>query len=212
MPTRGLLHRASDLLRIEEERQRAWLHDTVLQVLEYVATAGYGTCTSIEQLMKVAANAADNLRDTIEDTIEAAPGHATGLRDELLRAVVEARSLTDIPIRVSLGAPVPASNRFPVADLVASVREALTNARKHAKATAVDVKCQVLSDRIEVLVVDDGAGFDPLVTAPGIGLRDSLYGRMARCGGYVNVSSTPGRGTAVRIIANHTTPALETVA
>lgn len=210
MPTRGLLHRASDLLRIEEERQRAWLHDTVLQVLEYVATAGYGTCTSIEQLMQVAANAADNLRDTIE----AAPTRPRpgGLRDELLRAVAEARSLTDIPIRVTLGDPVPASSRFPITELVASVREALTNARKHAKASAIDVKCRVLSDRIEVLVVDDGAGFDPLETAPGIGLRDSLYCRMARCGGYVNVSSAPGRGTTVRIIANHLAPALETVA
>lgn len=210
MPTRELVRRASELLRVEEERQRAWLHDTVLQVLEYVGTAGYGTCHSVDELAAVAANAAENLRASFDDHTPRI--HAASLREELVRAVVDARALGDVPIRLELGSVTAPSTRYPVDELASSMREALTNARKHSRASAIDVRCRIKDDNVEVLITDDGVGFDTLAVAPGIGMRESMYGRMARCGGYVGISSTPGVGTAVRLIAPPLAPALETVA
>ena len=48
-------------------------------------------------------------------------------------------------------------------------------------------------------VSDDGIGFDPLVARPGhMGLR-TMAERAATLGGSLEVSSTPGSGTMVRV-------------
>lgn len=46
-----------------------------------------------------------------------------------------------------------------------TVREALQNVRKHARATSVRVELRVWEDRLRVQVVDDGVGFDPAIVA-----------------------------------------------
>ena len=51
------------------------------------------------------------------------------------------------------------------------VQEALTNIIRHAKATRIAVRLRFLpQERIGVLVVDDGVGFDPEASEPGYGL------------------------------------------
>ena len=207
MSTHPSMHRA---IREQDERHRAWLHDNVLQVLEYVATGGYGECTDPTRLMQVAARAADDLRDVID-------GEPEGRRDEdfveeLHRIVEEARELSSIDVRLDLRDLHEAVEPALGHEIVAVVREALANARKHSGARRVIVQCIARHGTVDVRVADDGQGFDPLAIREGIGIRCSMRQRMARCGGAVSIASAPGRGAVVRVTAHRSTPFTESVA
>lgn len=209
------LYRASELIREEEERHRAWLHDTVLQVLEYLATGGYGECTDSDRLMLVAARAADELRDAIESD----PDHdcmtfeEPGLIEGLTAVVNEARELSNIEVRLDVSDVAEDVDAEVGAELIAVVREALTNVRKHADASVVHVQCISQGGHVEASVIDDGVGFDPLSLREGLGMRCSMRQRMARCGGSVAIASAPGRGVVVRVSCDTCTSGImETVA
>jgi signal transduction histidine kinase len=79
--------------------------------------------------------------------------------------------------------------------LRSGVREALTNVQRHAAARSASVRAAALPDRVEVVVHDDGHGFD--VAAPGgFGIQHSIVGRLRDAGGGAQIRSGPG-GTTV---------------
>jgi signal transduction histidine kinase/phage shock protein PspC (stress-responsive transcriptional regulator) len=88
-----------------------------------------------------------------------------------------------------------------LAALLHAAREAILNAVKYAGAAgAVQVYAEVEDDRASVFVRDRGPGFDlDAVPEDRLGLRQSVFGRMARVGGTAEVRSTPGEGTEVRL-------------
>ncbi|MEU9505816.1 ATP-binding protein [Micromonospora sp. NPDC048170] len=75
--------------------------------------------------------------------------------------------------------------------------EAVTNSQKHARAGRVSVTLATSGGRVEVTVHDDGIG--GALPVPGGGLH-GLRERVESCGGTLRVSSTRGRGTAVRAV------------
>lgn len=81
------------------------------------------------------------------------------------------------------------------------VKEALTNALKHANATEVQVRTNVIQSALEIVVVDDGRGFDvPDQTTPAI--RNGLGNMQRRAeamGGSLKVTSSRSRGTTVSL-------------
>src|SRR5690242_6104033 len=66
LPARRRAHasrqRVVDAVDAERARTRAWLHDTLLQQLEYIAAGGYADEVDPRELMRVAAAAATELR------------------------------------------------------------------------------------------------------------------------------------------------------
>jgi signal transduction histidine kinase len=84
------------------------------------------------------------------------------------------------------------------------VKEALTNALRHAGAKEVHVQAKVSENSLEILVQDDGRGFEPSMP-PTEGKRHGL-GNMRRraetIGGTLELQSTPGKGTTVRLAVN----------
>lgn len=85
--------------------------------------------------------------------------------------------------------------------LLRILQEALTNARKHARANNVRVAfaCEDRSVYAQVTVQDDGKGFDPskhTASNEHIGLR-VMRERAEYVGGSLNLNSTPGQGTVV---------------
>lgn len=82
-------------------------------------------------------------------------------------------------------------------------REALINARKHARASRVDVVLERVGDRLRLTVADDGCGFAP--EAPGALANGERYGllgmreRVESVGGLLVVDANPDAG--VRIVA-----------
>lgn len=84
--------------------------------------------------------------------------------------------------------------------LLAAAQEAMVNAARHSGVATVQVFCEVAEDGIEVFVRDRGRGFDPeLVAADRAGVRESIEGRMQRCGGTAAVRTTLGEGTEVSL-------------
>lgn len=82
------------------------------------------------------------------------------------------------------------------------VQEALNNAAKHASARHVAVALRPIDGGLQIVVRDDGLGFDPGANAesPGrsLGLRQ-MRERAAALDGRVTILSRPGQGTEVRV-------------
>jgi signal transduction histidine kinase len=91
-----------------------------------------------------------------------------------------------VPVRLDVDLPA----RLPEAAEVAAyyvVRESLTNAEKHARASVVDVQVSRTEDTVLVVVADDGVGgADP---AWGSGLR-GLMDRVQALGGKLRISTS----------------------
>jgi signal transduction histidine kinase len=87
--------------------------------------------------------------------------------------------------------------------LFRAVKELMTNAAKHGGAREIIISLYWNSDRVRIVVDDDGTGFNPdasarLGTPPGIGLA-GIRERIASLQGTVSVESSAGSGARVVI-------------
>ncbi|GAB2613425.1 hypothetical protein GCM10027269_82340 [Kribbella endophytica] len=74
--------------------------------------------------------------------------------------------------------------------------EALQNAAKHSSASAIRLDLRSGSDVLELVVQDDGVGFDPRATQTGAGLVN-MRDRVESAGGTLTIETGPARGTVV---------------
>ncbi|MEO5833893.1 MAG: hypothetical protein ABIR83_11050 [Nakamurella sp.] len=82
--------------------------------------------------------------------------------------------------------------------LLAAAAEAFRNVRRHAGTASVTATLRQTHDRVELEIVDRGAGFDPARVSPrSRGLVDSVVGAMTSVGGGAIVRSSLGQGTDV---------------
>jgi signal transduction histidine kinase/ligand-binding sensor domain-containing protein len=85
-------------------------------------------------------------------------------------------------------------------NLFLAVKEALNNTLRHSGAAEVRLLVDWRDPELVVTVEDNGRGFDPNAgNSPGNGLRN-LRQRLEDLGGFCEIASQPGRGTAVRFI------------
>jgi len=80
-------------------------------------------------------------------------------------------------------------------DVEAVLREALTNAGKHAQATRVDVELRTTGDGLLVSITDDGRGLDDETTLSGLA---NLRSRAKRRGGHLDIIRRPEGGLSVQ--------------
>ena len=78
-------------------------------------------------------------------------------------------------------------------DLLAVLAEGLSNASRHAEASAVEVMLEV-GERIVLTVRDDGRGMDGPVAESGLA---NIRTRAEKRGGRLLVESAPGKGTSL---------------
>jgi len=208
-------HRDShDLLGVEfdapvlraREAEREWvrghLHDTALQILEFIAGDGFGTGLSAGKIARLAGGAARDLHRFINRADELA---STQLLPELERITAEARFLEPRVELVVAGVNSPPTGEQASA-LAGAVREAVTNARKHAQASHVVVRVETTHDgSTAVTVTDDGVGIDPdrASESNGLGVQGSIVGRMRRVGGQASLEREPGGGTRVTLVTSY---------
>lgn len=79
-------------------------------------------------------------------------------------------------------------------------QEALTNIKRHANATTVQIHLIGLSKQVEMMIIDDGSGFAvarvDVHPKHGIGLRN-MHERVESVGGRLSLVSIQGQGTKV---------------
>jgi signal transduction histidine kinase len=117
--------------------------------------------------------AVDDLDATIRDIrrsiFELRAPAGTTLRTEL-RDAVDAAAGT-LGFRPVLDVSGPVDSAVPddvVPELLAVLREALSNVARHAKATSARVSLRVADGQLVLAVEDDGAGFDPGLARGGL--------------------------------------------
>jgi len=82
------------------------------------------------------------------------------------------------------------------------VQEAINNVARHSGATTAGIELRVTGEVLTATVVDNGRGFDQIVTGPGVGLQ-GMQERALLVGGTLTVTSAPGAGTVVRLEVPH---------
>jgi PAS domain S-box-containing protein len=110
-----------------------------------------------------------------------------------------------IRTELAVGTGVDAGKLNPGAQmqLFRIIQEALSNARKHAGATCVQLAFEAVDGRLAVRVQDNGCGFDPGAAARQadghLGLH-IMHERAEAIGGSLCVNSAPGEGTYVQVV------------
>ncbi|HEX5145643.1 MAG TPA: ATP-binding protein [Conexibacter sp.] len=181
----------------ERARVRAWLHDSALQALEYLAAGGYADEPDARELERIAGDAASELRAFVDGEILGDDAALGELREQLRAVVAQERRHARHEIGLVFGASAEPLGGDAARALASATAEALRNVRRHARATRALVTCDVACGVATVGVSDDGVGFDPVASPPGAGLRESVVGRVERAGGSVAIRSGPGHGTRV---------------
>ncbi len=121
----------------------------------------------------------------------------TGVESSLRSTLQKFELQSGVPTRLSIeghGVPPDADVQIQVLHVV---QEALSNVRKHARASRVDVRVRS-EPRWAFEIADDGVGFDPRANPPGTKVGIQIMRERARTiGGTLQVDSSPGRGTTV---------------
>lgn len=78
------------------------------------------------------------------------------------------------------------------------VQESLTNIAKHSGATEVVLYLQALPESLELMIKDNGKGFDPQQNTTGFGLQ-GMRERVAALGGKLEITSQSNRGCTIRV-------------
>lgn len=175
------------------------LHDTVLQTLETMARPseldGTEPAERLRELRCGARQQADRLRRAMAELTDGPAGSLTaglhGVADEFVPAGLRAQVIAaaDLP-------ELPAWQRGVLRD---GVRAALGNVLKHAGVDRAVVRIEPSGGGVRVVVRDRGRGFDPALTAPGFGIRQSITARLREVGGRSTITSSTGAGTRVEL-------------
>lgn len=185
--------RAEDQKTRAEERSAlaTHLHDSVLQTLALVQREA-GDATRVASLAR---RQEQELRGWL---FGSSNGDTEGLARSLESAAVELEQGYGGTVEVvTVGdAPLEGSARA----ILAAGREGMLNALKHSGSERVDVYLEVGGGNIKLFVRDRGVGFDRTkVPSDRVGLRDSIGKRIDGVGGTVDVRTSPGEGTELRL-------------
>ncbi|WP_204912754.1 GAF domain-containing protein [Microlunatus spumicola] len=186
----------------DRERIARDLHDHVIQRLFAAGLTLEGLAGSLD------APAAARLVSVVEDLdvtirqirnlifrLQPVPTGRT-LRSAVLEVVAEAAPVLGSEPDVAFVGPVDTvADEALVDDVVAVVREALSNVVRHARARHVALTVSATAAELAVVVSDDGRGAGGVARRSGL---DNLAQRAARHGGTSGLSAGPTGGTELR--------------
>jgi len=198
------LHHRVRVLGVLDDRDRIAmaLHDKVIQRLfaSGLALQGAARLSDRDQMAERVSRVVDDLDTTINEirgTIFELNGAAVpgGLRQAVLQLVDELAPMLGARPEVSFNGQVDNMVPQPVADhVLAVIREALTNAGRHARASGFRVNLRV-GDDLTLEVSDNGKGIQlPPDGQGGLGLGN-LRTRAEKLGGYFEIEPADGGGT-----------------
>jgi len=175
--------REHERLAVYEDRDRIArdLHDLVIQRLFATGMMLQGT-TRIDNVPDAVTDRVSRSVDELDETIkeirqtifalhEPVDGPSSSARGRVLREISQSASLLGFEPAVRFTGPVDSMLAPEIAEhLMAALREALTNAAKHAEAGRVEVIVQIEGGDVVLVVSDDGVG----IAADGPGRRSGV--------------------------------------
>jgi signal transduction histidine kinase len=206
---RGLSNRMAEERQDERAAIAAYLHDDLAQLLFRLSiqvdvakrhvSAGRldKAADSLETIKGTKQETSDRVRALIRDLHRSPLGHA-GLAEALHGFIAEAARDSEVRFHTKIAeVALPA----PIALLIYHIaREGTMNALKHADATNMWVTVQQDSENIQLVLRDDGKGFDADAPGPEGHFGLAMMRERARVGGGTfELQSTPGAGTTVTV-------------
>ena len=209
---RRLEHQIIEVSEYEQQRIGRDLHDGLCQFLAAIGCAATSLKIDLEQrgLDKLAATAAD-IEKLLAESVKQARDLAHGLMpvqlDEagLPAALQELAASTSRLFRIDCTFEFAGENGSTqpgkATHLYRIAQEAITNARKHGKASNVEVRLSANSSAMSLSIADDGIGFSKTEKdADGVGLSIMRY-RAHVVGGEFEIEERPNGGTIVSCTA-----------
>ncbi len=204
LETEARLHQAEQHLRVVEDRERIArdLHDIVIQKLfaAGMTIQSVSARTADPVHGRRLASVVDDLDDTIHEirsvifSLQADAHDRSGVRAEVLRIIDDEREALGCQPRIRFDGPVDAMDERVAAELLPTLREALSNVAKHSGASSVEVVVDS-GEAVTLRVLDNGRGM-PATLSEGNGLPN-LSERAEKLGGRCRVLSRPDGGTAL---------------
>ena len=212
-----------EILEISEREQRRIghdLHDGLCQHLAGIELMSQVLAQKLERRSKDgserAGEIAKNMRETISHTRALARGlspvtlEAEGLMTALNELAWNTEKIFRVNCRFQCDPPVPVRDQAVATHLFRIAQEAVSNAIRHGKTVRnLTITLQAASDRLELSVSDDGAGFPATASVAkgtGMGLR-IMQSRTGMIGGSLAMGANPGGGTRITISAPDHRPA-----
>lgn len=202
----------------ERERIARELHDGLAQLLGYVNTKVMAVSLLVKNNQTAAA------QDQLEQLGEAARALFTDVREAIvglklasqtgegLGSAIESyveqfQRWTDLEVLLDID-PQAASIKLPPESelqLIRILQEALSNIRRHADATHVEIDLDMEDGALRLVIADNGQGFDeagvPSLEPSHFGLG-TMRDRAEEIGGRLDLSSHLGQGTEVTVTLN----------
>jgi signal transduction histidine kinase len=191
---------------VYEDRDRIArdLHDLVIQRLYATGISLQGSVGLIgaPEVANRVSQAVDALDETIRDIrtsifeLQARPEAApAGLRSRVVEVADEMTGLLGFAPTLRLDGPLDNGVPADAAEhLLGALREALSNAARHAAASTVEVEVRA-TDALSLTVTDNGTGIKPGGRRSGL---VNLERRAAECGGWLRVEKVAGGGTRLQ--------------
>lgn len=177
------------------------LHDHVIQRLFAVGLTLQGAAprARVPAVRESIYSSIDDLQEIIQEIrsaifdLHAGPSRATGLRHRLDK-VIDQLAIPALHTTVQYTGPLSVVDTVLANHAEAVLREAVSNAVRHANATSLAINVSV-EDDVRVEVVDDGVGISGDITESGL---RNLRQRADDAGGEFTVENVPTGGTLLR--------------
>ncbi len=199
------------LLAASEERTRIAreVHDRTAQQLVFLGfeldrlsgtaqKTGADFAPDIEDLAVHVRSTIEDLRESI-GLLRVDVNDHKGLTTLLRQHVADVSARTGLAVDLELPAEGIELPRIQERELWRICQESIHNVVKHAGATSLLVRYQVDHERAEVVVEDNGCGFDPRIRKPGHFGLAGMRERATAIGAELDLQPVPGGGTAVRV-------------
>lgn len=199
----------------ERERLAQEIHDTMAQgfagigyqiqgIRTGIVRSGSLDARNIVDQLNIAYQLVRSCHEEASRTIailgQASPAIENDLPGELTR-IARKTAPSDIQVVAEVrGEAAPLNLR--IADALLHIgREAIVNALSHGNPTVLRISLSYRDGAVELAIEDNGSGFARETTQEGFGMQ-GMQKRARGVGSVVEIRSTPGRGTEVRVKAS----------
>lgn len=199
---------AKSVLQAEEaERKKLGeeLHDNINQLLGVVKLYIQHALVNPKMREELLRKSAGYITQTIEEIRDLSRSllppalHEQGLLESLHQLIEDIRQAKDIHFKIEHAgfdeAQVPDNKQLVIYRII---QEQLNNVLKHAHATTVEIHLARHNGRVQLTVEDNGAGFDPAQSKPGMGLNN-IRNRIEVFNGEMEIRSAPGKGCMLAV-------------
>nr|WP_321464884.1 sensor histidine kinase [uncultured Desulfobulbus sp.] len=207
-----------ELTRIADEEKRRLgleIHDGVCQQITGALLRCEALALRLDRGQPASPDDVKALSTLLEEAIDEAHGVARGLCpleaapnaiESAIRTLTRrTQRITGIPCRLVTTGNIHIDDQIKAQHLFRIAQEAISNAVRHAGATAINVELAIAENRIVLQIIDNGHGLPEVLPTCGMGLR-TMACRAHLLEGEFSVTPLPQGGTCIRCTVPHSPP------